>query len=76
MNELLGRAYHLREVSGDGAGAAQLLREAAQADAKLMAGLRVEGSRLRAIVAARSQGGQCGCHVSRVMVELIDRALR
>jgi hypothetical protein len=31
--------------------------------------------RLAEVVAARSQGGQCGCHVSKTIHELLQEAL-
>lgn len=68
------RAYELDQLGHDRAGAVAAIREAfSEPESKLNA--KAELARLAGVVAARSRGAECGCHVSKVQRDLLALAL-
>jgi hypothetical protein len=69
----LAQAYTLDQVGNDRAGAVSTLRQA-MATPEGRAAAEAEHRRLKEVVEARSQGGLCGCHVSKIHSDLLSLA--
>lgn len=67
-------AYELDQLGHDRAGAVAAIRQSFTEDGA-QDSAKAELARLAAVVAARSRGAQCGCHVSKVQRDLLALAL-
>lgn len=74
LHTALGTAYGLDQVDRDRAAAVRYLREAFASDEARKAA-QDHHYELREIVAARTVGERCGCHVSKVTHDLLTEAL-
>lgn len=75
IDQALATAYDLDQVKGDRASAVVGLRAAITADQTIRVAAEAARSKFRDVVAARSLGGQSGCHVSRIVLSLLNDAL-
>lgn len=73
--QALGEAYGLHQVNNDSAGAVEKVR-AALADPEIREAAETHLAGLSELVRARSSGGRCGDHVSKITHDILSEALR
>lgn len=75
LQTLLNDAYHADQVEHDRGKAISQLRKKLKGD--LRSAAEAERDRLMAVVRAREYPGvRCGCHVSKVLGDLLSEALQ
>jgi len=75
LENLMATAYHADQVGHDRAGAINLLKSAITDNPDMKTAMQEESARLRAVVSARTAGARCGCHISKVLSDLLTAAL-
>lgn len=74
IEAIIADAYDLDQGQKLHSAALQRIRDAVQ-DGETKTALLDEVARLGEVVRARSMGGRCGCHVSKVCHDLLTEAL-
>lgn len=74
LEQILALAYERAERHADTPGAVKALQQAF-ADSQLRAAGEAERARLDRVLAKRSVGNLCACHISKTMSELLRLAL-
>lgn len=75
IQQALGEAYGLHQVNNNAVAAVEKVR-GVLADPAVRDEARTHLTELGALVRARSQGGRCGDHISKINHDILSEALR